>query len=143
MLEIKLATTSAQRQECYRLRHAVFVDEQNVPVSLEIDDHDETDAIHFLGEFNGEYISTARLVYSDSVAKVGRMVVHSEYRGCGYGAAIMQSIIHHATAMDEIAHLELDAQIEAKEFYEKLGFRPQGDIFMDAGIPHIHMTLKL
>ncbi len=33
----------------------------------------------------------------------------------------------------------LDAQIQALPFYEKLGYVAEGDVFMDAGIPHLLM----
>ena len=46
-LNISIATTREQRETCSRLRHEVFVEEQSVPVALEIDDHDEKDAIHY------------------------------------------------------------------------------------------------
>ena len=34
----------------------------------------------------------------------------------------------------------LDAQTYAVAFYESLGFTASGEIFDDAGIPHIHMS---
>jgi predicted GNAT family N-acyltransferase len=37
----------------------------------------------------------------------------------------------------------LHAQCNAKGFYEKSGFVPRGDVFMEADIPHIEMVLKL
>jgi predicted GNAT family N-acyltransferase len=40
-------------------------------------------------------------------------------------------------------HLALDAQVEAIDFYRRLGFVAEGELFMDAGIPHRHMHLAL
>ena len=39
--------------------------------------------------------------------------------------------------------LDLGAQVSALGFYEKLGFKAEGDIFLDAGIEHRNMVLKL
>ena len=37
----------------------------------------------------------------------------------------------------------LNAQADVVEFYRKHGFRPVGDVFMEAGIPHQCMMLDL
>jgi predicted GNAT family N-acyltransferase len=42
-----------------------------------------------------------------------------------------------------MASVELNAQTHALGFYEQLGFRAQGEEFMEAGIPHRHMRLVL
>ncbi|OTE89009.1 GNAT family N-acetyltransferase, partial [Escherichia coli] len=31
-------------------------------------------------------------------------------------------------------------QLTAKEFYLKLGYQPEGDVFLDADMPHIKMS---
>ena len=36
-----------------------------------------------------------------------------------------------------------DAQVRAIGFYERLGFRAEGGEFLDAGIPHRRMRLRL
>ncbi|NBO42976.1 MAG: GNAT family N-acetyltransferase [Betaproteobacteria bacterium] len=41
-----------------------------------------------------------------------------------------------------VAHI-LHAQCSAEGFYRRLGFKAQGDVFQDAGIDHIEMSLKL
>jgi len=39
--------------------------------------------------------------------------------------------------------ITLNAQLEVKEFYEKLGYKPVGHVFHEAGIPHIKMEKVL
>lgn len=46
-MKIKIVTTDQEQKEAYRIRKTVFVDEQNVPMDLEIDEHEET-SIHFM-----------------------------------------------------------------------------------------------
>ena len=38
--------------------------------------------------------------------------------------------------------ISLEAQVYAMPLYEKLGFRPTSEEFLEDGIPHIKMTLK-
>ena len=47
MIKVKIATTDIDKAQCYELRKQVFVREQNVPIELEMDKHDNT-AIHFI-----------------------------------------------------------------------------------------------
>jgi predicted GNAT family N-acyltransferase len=37
----------------------------------------------------------------------------------------------------------LHAQCSAEGFYRRLGFKAHGEVFQDAGIDHIEMTMKL
>lgn len=141
--EVSIATSRAERQICYRLRHIVFVDEQNVPVDMELDEHDETDAVHFLGRRAGEPIAAARIILADGNAKIGRMVVLDAHRGKNYGAEMMAAMMTYARNQPDIGTIVLDAQTYAMPFYQRLGFCAQGEEFMDAGIPHFHMVCPI
>ena len=140
LLKIYAATTREQRDACYRLRHEVFVEEQGVPVELEIDEHDEMDAIHFLGEVNGTSAAAARIVVKQETAKIGRLVVSKPHRGGGHGVAMMRFVLDHVRDEGLATEVALDAQIQATGFYEALGFAIEGEEFMDAGIPHVRMV---
>jgi predicted GNAT family N-acyltransferase len=37
----------------------------------------------------------------------------------------------------------LNAQVQAVPFYERFGFKRAGEVFPDAGIPHLHMRREL
>ncbi len=139
MIEIKQAVTFEERQRCYKLRHAVFVREQGVPVELELDDHDETDAYHVMGVKTGQVVATARLVVTAGVGKIGRVAVANTVRGKGYGRQIIESLMKRARNSRTVSSFALDAQIQATGLYEKLGFEKTGDVFDDAGIVHIKM----
>ena len=143
MLEVRLATTKTDRENCYRLRHEVFVGEQGVPIELEIDEHDESDAIHFIGFISGEAVAASRIVPVEQVAKIGRLVVVRNSRGQGFGDKMMKSMIDHARLLPGVERVALDAQTYALPFYERLGFKPEGEVFPDAGIEHQHMVLEL
>ncbi|HEX9802748.1 MAG TPA: GNAT family N-acetyltransferase [Gammaproteobacteria bacterium] len=122
-----------------RLRRTVFIDEQCVPEELEWDGLDE-EALHFLAEDeNGHAIATARMLGD---GHIGRVAVLRPWRGRGVGRALMAYVIEQARRKG-YRHLALDAQVEAIDFYRRLGFVAEGERFMDAGIPHRHMHLAL
>ncbi|KJS05261.1 MAG: hypothetical protein VR73_12535 [Gammaproteobacteria bacterium BRH_c0] len=125
----------SNRQVLMDIRHTVFVEEQQVPESEELDEHDP-EAMHWVawGEGN-QAMATARLVGN----KIGRMAVLQEYRDKGVGSSLMRAIITYAINSG-IDTLVLDAQKHALPFYEGLGFSVTGPEFMDAGIPHLPMA---
>ncbi|MHB1301460.1 MAG: GNAT family N-acetyltransferase [Burkholderiales bacterium] len=122
------------------LRKEVFVFEQGVPLELEIDEMDET-AIHFVLLLEGEVAATLRLLPQDNCVKIGRVAVRKDFRSMGIGTLLMKRAIEHAIR-EGFPEAVLDAQHDSMRFYEKLGFSAEGEIFMDAGIPHKGMRLK-
>ena len=137
MLAIEPAATAADRELCYRIRLVVFVEEQGVPVSEEIDAHDETDATHVLGLEDGRAVATARAVPYEGGSKIGRVAVLKHARGKGHGAALIRHFVDAAEGP-----VVLDAQVDALGFYERLGFVAEGPVFDDAGIAHRRMVLR-
>jgi YbgC/YbaW family acyl-CoA thioester hydrolase len=125
------------------IRTAVFVEEQRIPRELEWDDDDAT-ALHAVA-YNrlGQAVGTGRLLGSrQGVAKIGRMAVHRVLRGCGLGEQVLQALLAAARARGD-RDAVLHAQCSAESFYARLGFQRRGDVFEEAGIPHLEMTLAL
>lgn len=121
------------------VRTRVFVEEQKVPESLEWDEQDET-AIHVLSvDTNGQGIATARLLRN---GQIGRMAVLPQYRGQGLGHEILSMLLGTAKQKG-YPRVFLHAQTSAVGFYEKHGFKAQGDVFLEANIPHQHMEFDL
>ena len=135
------AESSEEKAACYDLRHKVFVEEQGVPVDLEIDEYDETIASHFLGLIKGKPVAAARICVFGDMAKIQRVVIHKDHRGRSLGRELMQHLIAHARQKRLAPTIALDAQTYATRFYESLGFSESGDIFDDAGIDHIRMVM--
>lgn len=142
MFDVKLVTTEEDREHAFALRKEVFVKEQGVPLSLELDEHDAT-AIHFIANDGDQTIATARLrVFEPNVGKVERVCVLNSYRGKRLGALIMEAVERYALEYD-YKKLKLNAQSYAVPFYEKLSYIVTSPEFMDAGIPHRAMEKKL
>lgn len=123
------------------LRLAVFVDEMDVPPELEIDEDDQL-ALHFAFLESDETVATLRILEADSSAKIGRVAVAKAYRRQGLGTKLMQEAIKHCQTQQQ-TRISLGALTYITDFYRALGFQEQGDEFLDAGIPHITMTLHV
>ncbi len=121
------------------VRETVFILEQRVPVALEWDAFDPV-SVHVLATApDGKPVGTARLLPD---GHIGRMAVLKAWRGEGIGSAMLRCLLDKArhSGMTEI---KLNAQVAAKNFYAGFGFQETGDEFIDAGIPHISMFLKI
>lgn len=119
---------------CHSIRHRVFVIGQNVPVDLDLDGLDST-ADHVLAWHGGEAVGTARIRWLPDYAKVERVAVLEYARGLGIGRELM-ACIHRRVAAVGVVRIELNAQVQVVPFYERLGYVPYGDLFVDAGIDH-------
>jgi predicted GNAT family N-acyltransferase len=131
-------TWEEARPEAEPIRFAVFVDEQKVPVEMELDEHD-ADCVHVIARADGEAIGTGRLLPD---GHIGRMAVLKPWRGKGVGAAMLQVLIAAARERGD-REVVLSAQTHALGFYRKHGFVSEGPEYPDCGIPHRDMRKKL
>ena len=121
-----------------RVREQVFVREQRVPAELEWDGLDPQ-CDHVVAEMGGEAIGTGRLLPD---GHSGRMAVIKAARGQGIGSALLSCLIDLAMVRG-FRSIELNAQTHALPFYRRFGFVPEGDEFIEAGIPHRRMRRDL
>ena len=143
VVDLKTGPWSEMKSLAAPLRSEVFVDEQEVPAELEVDELDAT-ALHavVLNKL-GQAVATGRLLQPQAhVAQIGRMAVSKPLRGGHLGQMVVESFIEAARKRGDREVL-LHAQCSAEGFYRRLGFKSHGDIFDDAGIDHIEMTLQL
>ncbi len=129
-------------ESCLAVRHKVFVEEQGIALEEDVDGLDE-EAIQFLVRDGDQPVGTLRILVKDTTAKIGRLAVLKSHRGRGLGRDLMLAALEHLQAQDHLTKVKLGAQIEAIGLYESLGFRPEGDTFMDAGLPHQMMVRAL
>lgn len=127
---------------CRALRRTVFIEEQGVSEADEVDDLDDQ-AIHILATENGIPVGSARLLTLGDTGKVGRVCVLAHARGTGLGAALMQAAVTQFRSQTGVKRVKLGAQLHALAFYERLGFTPYGEVFLDAGIAHRDMVMDL
>jgi predicted GNAT family N-acyltransferase len=148
-VEVRLAR-EADLDEVFALRHEVFVVGQGVPVELERDELDAA-ADHAVARREGVLVGTGRLVRgridedgrlvpgtADAVGTVGRMAVAEAARGTGTGRALLDLLVERAADLG-LPAVELHAQLHARGFYERAGFVPFGEVYLEAGIEHVGM----
>ena len=138
-VEIRIVDWVRYSEALSSLRHTVFVEEQGVPVELELDGEDASawHAAAFLDD--GRLIGTGRMLGS---GKIGRMAVSQSMRRQGIGRALLDTLVAEAKRL-KFEEVSLGAQLPAVAFYERAGFEAYGDIFLDAGIDHKMMRLVL
>ncbi len=120
------------------IRFRVFVEEQGVPLEIELDEHDAA-SLHALA-FEGETpVATGRLLPD---GHIGRMAVLAAWRGRGIGALLLKSLVEKARERGD-AQVALSAQVHAVRFYRRHGFVEEGGQYVEAGIPHQAMRRAL
>lgn len=136
---VRLVTWSEAEAALRAVRSEVFIAEQQVP---EADEWDAEDFhyYHVLAvDTKGEPIGCGRLLPD---GHIGRMAVRRPWRGKGVGAALLRCLLDEARRQG-LTEVKLHAQTHAVSFYERFGFRAEGETFLEAGILHRRMGLPL
>lgn len=120
------------------VRRRVFIEEQGVPEAMEWEAWD-ADCIWFLAEAGDDVIGIVRLTPD---GRLGRMAVLPPWRRLGVGAALLNVTLEAARSAGW-PDVALHAQLDAMPFYRRAGFVEHGGTFMEAGIPHQTMRLRL
>lgn len=125
------------------IRKTVFVDEQSVPLDLEVDAYDPV-AINYVGYLNQQPTTTARIITADNNGwHVQRVATLAEFRHQHLASELLQQIAVDAKAA-KITYLILDAQVAAIPFYQQLGYQLTArEQFLDAGIWHREMIFEV
>lgn len=155
--QVEAVTTESQFADCLAVRFDVFVREQHVSEEGERDAlDDDPRTLHCVAYgSDGTPIAAGRLLspHTDTVhgpatghgnmdpanPHIGRVAVMREARGTGAGRAVMEFLEAQALARHGASgtvRVELSAQDQAMGFYERLGYTPYGEAYLDEGISH-------
>jgi YbgC/YbaW family acyl-CoA thioester hydrolase len=137
---IRLGSWDDLGADASKVRTDVFVTEQRIPMEMEWDEADRI-ALHAVA-YNrmGLPLATGRLlVHEPGTGKIGRMAVTRVLRGSRLGRDILEALMEAAGERGD-AKVVLHAQRSAEGFYQRLGFRINGEPFEEVGIPHIEMA---
>lgn len=119
------------------IRQEVFVEEQGFHNEF---DEIDSQAVHLL-VLEGETPVAAGRAYREkdgSVWHVGRVCVRRPWRGRELGRLVMEGLETEVKKRGG-EKLVLSAQVQARGFYEKLGYSAYGDEYLDEHCPHIAM----
>jgi len=126
----------------FAIREKVFVEDQGVPATLENDAHDRTDARHYLARTaDSTPAGAARWRETENGVKLERFAVLEGFRNQEIGAALLYAVLADVQAELPDAEIYLNAQLRAVPFYERHGFRKEGELFEEANIQHYRMVL--
>lgn len=138
-VRVELIDWQAAQPLAAPIRFTVFVEEQKVPVEMEIDEWDPQ-CVHALARSDtGEVLGTGRLLPD---GHIGRMAVLAGARGLGVGSALLRSLMEEARRRGHAATV-LSAQTHAIPFYQRHGYVVVSGEYLDAGIPHVDMRCEL
>ena len=136
-----------ERIEHRRIRREVFVIEQAVFPTSDLDAHDaRADVLHVVAWVDDVAAGTVRLYPRDGAAATGewqgdRLAVLPAYRSAGVGAPLVRFAMAAAAARGGtrmIAHV----QLPHRRFFEHLGWTA-GAAELYAGLPHLAMDVRL
>ena len=137
-INVKFVNNGKETDICLEIRRRVFVEEQNIPETIEMDD-EWVHAIYVCAILDEEYVGTARYRETSSGIKLERFAVLKEKRGLGIGKTMVTFMLDN---LDKDKNIYLHAQESVVGFYLLLGFKRVGDRFYEAEIPHWKMIKK-
>ena len=131
--------TTTELYEIMKVRSQVFHLEQNIHYL----DHDDVDydALHCFIKEDDHIIAYLRAYYTIDEVKIGRVLTVK--RGQGLGKELMIKSIESIKEKMHTNIIKLDAQKHAEGFYTKLGFITTSEIYLEEGIEHVDMELKI
>jgi predicted GNAT family N-acyltransferase len=132
------ASWNEDRDELIQLRTRVFVEEQKVPSSLEMDGRDAESA-HVKALIDDVIVGTGRLLPNGFI---GRMCVLSEHRNRGVATMMLKNLVQQAADSGH-QKVSLNSQSYVIPFYQKFGFTTDSEEFIEAGILHRRMILNI
>ncbi|KAK4689805.1 hypothetical protein P7C73_g281, partial [Tremellales sp. Uapishka_1] len=88
--------------------------------------------------------------YTPSKSKLGRLALSAEYRKYGFGRILVDALENHVKGGADgkvgdlvqekegkrVIDIRANAQVPVIPFYEKCGYRPVGEEFLEEGEPH-------
>ena len=131
--------SNVELYEILKSRYEIFTIEQKI-VYQDMDDVDK-DALHCFFVENERVVGYLRAYENNGKTKIGRVL--SLYHGKGIGKELMKKslpVIKEHFGTDTVS---LNSQSHAETFYAMFGFKTVSEEFLEAGVPHVKMEMKL
>lgn len=129
-------TKSIVYRDSLSIRNAVFVQEQHIPLELELEFEEESK--YFTLYLNHLAIACARVRELDGEIKIERFAVLPHYRRKGYGRLLVEHIVNKYQDYKII----LSSQQQSLPFYLACQFVQTSEVFMEVDIPHVKMEYQ-
>ena len=125
------------------LRQRVFIIEQDC--FYEDLDYSDQEANHLLLYKDKKLIGYSRVFppgIKYDAASIGRIVVDDKFRGMEYGKMITTESIEFIKNNFPKSDIFISAQFRLVHFYENLGFKIEGSVYLEDNIDHIKMVMS-
>ncbi|MDN3702658.1 GNAT family N-acetyltransferase [Vibrio artabrorum] len=120
------------------IRHQVFVVEQQIPQTLDLDGLD-LKSHHVLVTDADNLVATARLYIDDNGhAIMARVAVLQAYRGLGIASKVVSTVLEHARQQCAKV-IEIHAHQYLRHYYERFGF----DFIREVEIVGEHQLIEM
>jgi predicted GNAT family N-acyltransferase len=139
--EVRRARDQDELRDALALRHAVFCVEQGVPEREEVDGRDP-EGIHLVAVAGQQLLATCRLLIVGRTVQFSRLAVALGARRRGIATALLEAAELEGRSAGA-ARIVLHAQTYARDLYDRVGYRPRGAVFTEAGIEHVAMEKEL
>ena len=120
-----------------KIRREAFVYGRSVPEEIEFDGKDSS-LKHFCLYDNDVLIAYLRSEDMGDFIHIGRVAVKKDRRAKGLGRVLFTYLFDYAKEKG-FTFIELSAVKTAQGFYEKMGFSPFGEYYLETGTEHIYM----
>jgi predicted GNAT family N-acyltransferase len=140
-LLIKKVNNKQDFDNTLKIRKVVFIEEQKVPLDIELDGLDN-EAEHFIAYLDDKEIGCARIRIKNRIAKLERIAIIKKHRNKGFGTKLTFFLINYCKKKD-FQEIILHSQTYVSDFYKKFDFKKRGSTFYEAGIEHIEMFLEI
>ncbi len=127
------------------LRTAIFVVEQDCPYQ-EVDEKDKQAYHLFARNSNNEVIAVTRILppeVSYAEVSIGRVALKSEERGIGIADTLLEKSKAFIEEKFGKSSIRISAQTYLLNYYQRHGFMPLGEEYLEDDIPHIEMLLEV
>lgn len=137
--------SARELHDILKLRGDIFVVEQECAYS-DIDGYD-TGAVHiFCKDTGGKIVCTMRILNKNTRmahTSIGRIATDIKFRSqrlATHGINLCIDYIKNTMHEDKIS---ISGQYRLCKFYKSFGFSECGEVYLEDGIPHVDMILKL
>ena len=137
--------TVEEMYEIAKSRFEVFVCEQKIVCEQDFDDKDKK-CHHVMLKEEGRIVAYSRIVpkgLSYSSSSIGRVLVLESHRRKGIAQEMMKACMEFIKENLDDNKVILSAQLYVKSMYESVGFEAISEVYEEAEIPHIKMSVEI
>lgn len=131
--------TTVTLEQCLDIRHPVLWPQLPREASRVAGDND---ALHFGVQHEGVIVSCLSVFMLEaSTCQIRKFATLEACQGKGFGGFLFQSALEKMAAAG-VNNVCLDARTSAVGFYEKFGFRPEGERFFKQDVEYVRMVRR-